>query len=282
MVTNTVKMYSDKVVRVLKGSSSVYIINICPYVVIVRAEDISWVLNTYVAEDGTAAYNKWLHWLGKMCKKDHYSKYFDSYKTCPSFTNGFVPDNAVKSRILADIRDAVDSARELDSTEYPLNSVLEQDDTVHTLKQHMNGRVGTCTLGKKAALMCPRCYSVYPVEQFGAVAVRASRPIDLLPFVSCHIQCEVCDKDVTAITLDAPIASAVSKLNILGYATEQSCSGHIKDTVNTAFVKFVEEYVFDTLPTGWTLQGVFLRATTCEHDAAIAALESWIVSLSPR
>ena len=49
-----------------------------------------------------------------------------------------------------------------------------------------------------------------------------------------------------------------SKLNILGYATEQSCSGHIKDTVNTAFVKFVEEYVFDTLPTGWTLQGVFL------------------------
>lgn len=38
-----------------------------------------------------------------------------------------------------------------------------------------------------------------PVEQFGAVAVRASRPIDLLPFVSCHIQCEVCDKDVTAI-----------------------------------------------------------------------------------
>ena len=48
MVTNTVKMYNDKVVRVLKGSSSVYIINICPYVVIVRAEDILWVLNTYV------------------------------------------------------------------------------------------------------------------------------------------------------------------------------------------------------------------------------------------
>lgn len=42
MVTNTVKMYNDKVVRVLKGSSSVYIINIRPYVVIVRAEDISW------------------------------------------------------------------------------------------------------------------------------------------------------------------------------------------------------------------------------------------------
>lgn len=30
MVTNTVKMYNDKVVRVLKGSSSVYIINIPP------------------------------------------------------------------------------------------------------------------------------------------------------------------------------------------------------------------------------------------------------------
>lgn len=259
-----------------------YIINIRPYVVIVRAEDIPWVLNTYVAEDGTAAYNKWLHWLGKMCKKNPDSKYFDNYKTCPSFTNGFVPDNAAKSHILADIRNAVDSARELDSAEYPLNSVLEQDDTVHTLKQHMSGRVGTCTLGKKAALMCPRCYSVYPVEQFGAVSVRASRPIDLLPFVSCHIQCDVCDKDVTAITLDAPIASAVSKLNILGYATEQSCSGHIKDTVNTAFVKFAQEYVFDTLPTGWTLQGVFLRATTCKHDVAITALESWIVSLSPR
>lgn len=282
MVTNTVKMYNDKVVRVLKGSSSVYIINIRPYVVIVRAEDISWVLNTYVAEDGTAAYNKWLHWLGKMCKENPDSKYFDNYKTCPSFTNGFVPDNAAKSHILADIRNAVDSARELDSAEYPLNSAPEQDDTVHTLKQHMSGRVGTCTLGKKAALMCPRCYSVYPVEQFGAVAVRASRPIDLLPFVSCHIQCEVCDKSVTAITLDAPIASAVSKLNILGYATEQSCSGHIKDTVNTAFVKFAQEYVFDTLPTGWTLQGVFLRATTCKHDVAITALESWIVSLSPR
>lgn len=42
MVTNTVKIYSDKVVRVLKGSSSVYIINVCPYVVIVRAENISW------------------------------------------------------------------------------------------------------------------------------------------------------------------------------------------------------------------------------------------------
>lgn len=259
-----------------------YIINIRPYVVIVRAEDISWVLNTYVAEDGTAAYNKWLHWLGKMCKKNPDSKYFDNYKTCPSFTNGFVPDNAAKSHILADIRNAVDSARELDSAEYPLNSALEQDDTVHTLKQHMSGRVGTCTLGKKAALMCQRCYSVYPVEQFGAVAVRASRPIDLLPFVSCHIQCEVCDKDVTAIRLDAPIASAVSKLNILGYATEQSCSGHIKDTVNTAFVKFAQEYVFGTLPTGWTLQGVFLRATTCKHDVAITALESWIVSLSPR
>lgn len=189
MVTNTVKMYNDKVVRVLKGSSSVYIINIRPYVVIVSAEDISWVLNTYVAEDGTAAYNKWLHWLGKMCKKNPDSKYFDNYKTCPSFTNGFVPDNAAKSHILADIRNAVDSARELDSAEYPLNSALGQDDTVHTLKQHMSGRVGTCTLGKKAALMCPRCYSVYPVEQFGAVSVRASRPIDLLPFVSCHIQC---------------------------------------------------------------------------------------------
>lgn len=108
MVNNVVTIFNDDVARVSKDKCSVLIVKMDICVVIVKEElvarDSTWVLNTYVAQDTNDAYNKWLHWIGKMCKKSISSKYFAKYETCPSFTNGRQLNASSRVGILEELR----------------------------------------------------------------------------------------------------------------------------------------------------------------------------------
>ena len=152
-------------------------------------------------------------------------------------------------------------------------------DKTFILNQYDHSKVCTCVMGTNATLMCPKCYATYPIKQFGAISASSLIAIDLLAHVEYHIQCAKCDNDVTAIVLDPPTAYAVSSLNKLGYITEMSCSGHVDDDVNPAFIKFKEVPEFETFPVDWELSGVFLRARTTEHKDAISKLNAWIAGL---
>lgn len=114
MVTSTVTFFDKDVARVSKDKCSVLVIQCGLYVVIVReelvAKDSNWVLNTYLAHDTGVAYEKWLHWIGKMCKKELSSKYFANYQTCPSFTNGRYIDEAERKELLEEIRKKISAA----------------------------------------------------------------------------------------------------------------------------------------------------------------------------
>lgn len=111
MKYSTVNVFNNDIVRVGKDKCSVLIVTCGLFVVIVKEELIPsesiWVLNTYRAHDTGDAYNKWLHWIGKMCKKSITSKYFAGYETCPSFTNGYIPNDTEKEEILEDLRNKI-------------------------------------------------------------------------------------------------------------------------------------------------------------------------------
>lgn len=108
MFNSVVTVFNDNVARVSKDKCSVLIVKSDLFVVIVKEEltarDSTWVLNSYFAQDADDAYNKWLHWIGKMCKKSISSKYFAKYETCPSFSNGRQWDARSRVLILEELR----------------------------------------------------------------------------------------------------------------------------------------------------------------------------------
>lgn len=120
MIMNTVTVFDKDVARVCKGSNSVFIVKCGLFVVIVKEEiapsQSKWVLNTYRAHDTGDAYNKWLHWIGKMCKKELSSKYFANYQTCPSFTNGYTPTDAERAELMVDMQYKIQAVIGEDST----------------------------------------------------------------------------------------------------------------------------------------------------------------------
>lgn len=148
---------------------------------------------------------------------------------------------------------------------------------VLTLSQ--SGNRCSCILGYNAVLMCPKCYELYNINQVGTIFANTGINIDLLVSVKYSIQCKTCGYRVSPITLDPPIASAVSILNRCGYKTNMSCGGHNGDKINTAFIKFDETPKFITLPELWSIKDLFLRADTVHHEEAIESLNRWVKKL---
>ena len=153
------------------------------------------------------------------------------------------------------------------------------NDKPFSLKQSGNGASCSCTLGPEVALMCPKCFEVYRIHQSGSVFAAADVGIDLLANIAYHIGCVHCGASSVAITIDPPIAKAVSELNKLGYKTEMCCSGHSGDKHNNAFIKFVQEYNFKTLPAGWERDGVFIRSLNNSVSVSMYALACWVSTL---
>lgn len=153
------------------------------------------------------------------------------------------------------------------------------NDKPFELQQSSNGSSCSCNLGPEVALMCPECFEVYKIHQSGSVFAATDVGIDLLARVAYHTWCAHCGASSVAITLDPPIAKAVSKLNRLGYRTEMCCSGHSEDKHNNAFIKFVQKYDFETLPSGWECDGVFMRSLNNSVSESMYALSCWIHSL---
>lgn len=145
-----------------------------------------------------------------------------------------------------------------------------------------NGKVCTCSLGSRVALMCPSCFDVYRITQTGNITAISDSSIDLLVRPAYHIQCSNCDKYEDAIVLDDEIADAVSLLNKIGLLTEMCCSGHITDKINGPFIKFKQDYGFKSLPDGWYTDGVFIRASVDIREEAIDRLNEWTSYLCRR
>ncbi len=150
------------------------------------------------------------------------------------------------------------------------------------MSQRDNATVASCRLGDNVALMCPKCYSIYKINQSGFISARSSISIDLLISPTYHIQCVKCGSNSTAIVLEVPISFAVSRLNRLGYKTEMSCCGHDGSYSNHSFIKFVDEYKFECLPDGWYLEGLFLRSVSFDNSQSIECLNEWVRTLKNR
>lgn len=101
MIGNTVMVFSDNLASVTKERDTLYVFKCDRYAVLIKlVKGEPWVLNTYSASNSDEAYDKWLKWIGKMCKKNTTSKYFTNYKTCPAWTNGYIPQPKERKQIL--------------------------------------------------------------------------------------------------------------------------------------------------------------------------------------
>lgn len=156
-----------------------------------------------------------------------------------------------------------------------------------TLKQDKAGSASYCTLNPVAALMCPKCYNIVRVKQTGYMEVKnedSGKYADVLVTPVYHLECPSCHVAGEFISIDMLMANAVSKLNKLGYYTVMCCNSHDSETVQNIFIKFKEEYEFETLPAGFEMDGVFLRVfdTQLTRGLAMTNLEIWVNTLSRR
>ena len=119
------------------------------------------------------------------------------------------------------------------------------NDKPFALQQSGNGASCSCTLGPEVALMCPKCFEVYRIHQSGSVFAAADVGIDLLANIAYHIGCVHCGASSVAITIDPPIAKAVS----------------------------------ETLPGGWERDGVFIRSLNNSVSVSMYALACWVSTL---
>lgn len=154
----------------------------------------------------------------------------------------------------------------------------------YDLKQNAMGSGCCTTLQKEATLMCPKCFDLIRIEQNGTILATnkdETEYINLLVVPRYHCDCPTCHTQGEFIPVDSLIASAVSKLNKAGYLTEQCCNSH-DGRVSNIFIKFKDEYMFDTLPIGFEMNGVFLKPWDLDAHryVLIEHLNDWVHGLT--
>lgn len=130
-----------------------------------------------------------------------------------------------------------------------------------------DGNSATLQMGEKLTIMCPQCFKLYRLKAWGSLAISTinREDCDLLVAPRIHIQCNACDYEGEAVTLDNGIAEAVAMFNILGYKTEMSCDGHEDGYGLAEGVKYRTFILFETEPAldfsvgKWHTDGKFLE-----------------------
>lgn len=151
----------------------------------------------------------------------------------------------------------------------------------YDLKQNKFGSGCMSELQPEATLMCPKCYDLIRIEQTGKILATnkdETEYIDLLVTPRYHCECPTCHTQGEFIPIDSLIAEAVSKLNKAGYITEQCCNTHGEESLRNFFIKFRQEYRFESLPVGFKQEGLFIRPTDVHTHRymAVESLNDWV------
>lgn len=130
------------------------------------------------------------------------------------------------------------------------------------------GSVSTFTMGDMASVMCPRCYNIKDLEQFGMCNVKVvdGEGADLIVTPRYHLECG-CGYIGAWISLDYAISRIVQTFNINGYKTALACSGHENDGTDTAIIKFEVCHDFIGLPDGWYVDREFIKCDNPSNES---------------
>lgn len=90
----TVQKYMSPTILVMKYNNMVFISDPT-----VRVNDQPFVALFKYYTTAEEAYNKWLYLVGKMCKKNSDSKYFNNHNVAEYFNNGDAAEEEWKSEI---------------------------------------------------------------------------------------------------------------------------------------------------------------------------------------